>query len=55
MPCGIKVEVAHGIDFLQVINTTLTPFMQQQWIFLRIPLITLTYIFLFIFCNINYF
>jgi hypothetical protein len=23
MPCGIKVEVAHGIDFLQVVNNTL--------------------------------
>jgi hypothetical protein len=22
MPCGIKVEVAQGIDFLQVVNTT---------------------------------
>ena len=22
MPCGIKVEGAHGIDFLQVVNTT---------------------------------
>jgi hypothetical protein len=21
MPCGIKVEVAQGIDFLQVVNT----------------------------------
>jgi hypothetical protein len=23
MPCGIMVEVAQGIDFLQVVNTTL--------------------------------
>jgi hypothetical protein len=23
MPCGIKVEVVHGIDFLQVVNTIL--------------------------------
>jgi hypothetical protein len=23
MPCGIKVEVVQGIDFLQVVNTTL--------------------------------
>jgi hypothetical protein len=22
MPCGIKVDVAHGIDFLHVVNTT---------------------------------
>jgi hypothetical protein len=49
MPCGIKVEVALGIDFLQVVNTTS---MQQQWIFLRIPfwkIITLTYILVFFF------
>jgi hypothetical protein len=22
MPCGFKVEIGHGINFLQVVNTT---------------------------------
>jgi hypothetical protein len=55
MPCGIKVEVAQGIDFLQVVNTTLYATTMD---FSKVPLrkiITLTYILVFLFSFLQYY